>query len=242
MGSVRSRTTSQRRGGIALAAFGLLLGLGIAAPAGAQDGGESYTTSGPTDRDTDGNGIPDDIEQGILGGDLSRCSPVSYTVGESFELEVPGPVDGNSSFVLNQYSQSLQLFVGTAPTGSVEVTSPLAGEHTLIFYGVDADGNEAAAGCLSTGIEVEGQSQPNPPATSGGTTGSPSASTGSSSGSTGSATAGTPGASGSGTTGGSGTPLANTGFGAALPSLLATALVVAGGLLTITVARRRRTN
>ena len=146
MGSVRSRTTSQRRGGIALAAFGLLLGLGIAAPAGAQDGGESYTTSGPTDRDTDGNGIPDDIEQGILGGDLSRCSPVSYTVGESFELEVPGPVDGNSSFVLNQYSQSLQLFVGTAPTGSVEVTSPLAGEHTLIFYGVDADGNEAAAG------------------------------------------------------------------------------------------------
>ena len=32
------------------------------------------------------------------------------------------------------------------------------------------------------------------------------------------------------------------GFGAALPSLLATALVVAGGLLTITVARRRRTN
>ena len=227
MGSVRSRTTSQRRGGIALAAFGLLLGLGIAAPAGAQDGGESYTTSGPTDRDTDGNGIPDDIEQGILGGDLSRCSPVSYTVGESFELEVPGPVDGNSSFVLNQYRMINAL--------------PYIGK-TLIFYGVDADGNEAAAGCLSTGIEVEGQSQPNPPATSGGTTGSPSASTGSSSGSTGSATAGTPGASGSGTTGGSGTPLANTGFGAALPSLLATALVVAGGLLTITVARRRRTN
>ncbi len=239
MGLARTRATGQRRGVVAVAAIGLLLGLGIAAPAGAQDGaqggGDSYTTSSPTDRDRDGNGIPDDIENDLLGSGLENCSPGSYTVGEPFTLEVPGPVDANASFVLNQYSQSLRLFVGTAPSGSVEVTSPLAGEHTMIFYGVDADGDEAAAGCISTGIEVGGQSQPNPPDPTGDTTGSPSG--GSPAGSTGSPSTGS---TGGGSPGGAGTPLARTGFGAALPSLVATALVVGGGLLTITVARRRR--
>lgn len=238
MGSEQTRTTALRFGGAVVAALGLVLGLAFAVPAGAQDGGDGYTTAGPTDRDQDGNGIPDDVEDELLGRDLGACSTASYTVGEPFSLDVPSPVDGNSSFVLNQYSESLRLFSGTAPSGSVTVTSPLAGEHSFLFYGVDADGNEAAVGCDATGVEVAGKSTPNQPSspntpgTSGGTTGT---------------TGGTAGSVSTGTTPGGGTsggigPLATTGFGAALPSLLATALVVGGGLLMISIARRGRTN
>ncbi|MCB1028285.1 MAG: hypothetical protein KDB24_11050 [Microthrixaceae bacterium] len=229
-----------------LAALGLLLGLAAATPAGAQDGGDGYTTAGPTDRDADGNGIPDDVEDTLLGADLGDCSVDSYTVGEPFTLDVPSPVDGNFDFVLNQYSESIRLYSGTAPSGSVEVTSPLAGEHIFIFFGSDADGNEASAGCVSTGVEVGGKSTPNTPSnpntpgTTGGTSGTSGTTGTPSTGTSGTSGSGTSGATSSGGTTGGGSPLANTGFGAALPSLLATALVVGGGLLMITVARRRR--
>ncbi|MCB1029676.1 MAG: hypothetical protein KDB24_18125 [Microthrixaceae bacterium] len=235
MGSTVSSTTRPRGGLLSRVALALVLGLTFAAPVGAQDGGDSYTTSGPIPGDGDGNGIPDDVEDAILASDLGSCNPGSYTVGVPFSLQVPAPVDGTQEFLINQYSDSIRLFNGTAPSGSVEVTSPLAGEHALIFYGVDGAGETAAVGCRITGTEVGGESTPNTPGTTGGDTGGTSASTGTA-GSTGTSGSGT---SGTATAGGSG-PLATTGFGAALPSLLATALVVCGGLLTITVARRRR--
>ena len=140
---------SKRAGvaGVAVAAFGLLLGMTFVGPAGAQDGGDSYTTSPTDNRDKDGNGIPDDLEDATLASELGSCSIADYTVNVPFTIEVLAPVDGNQSFVLNQYSQSIRLFSGTAPSGSVEVTSPLAGKHSFLFYGVDADGMEAIAGC-----------------------------------------------------------------------------------------------
>ncbi len=237
-----SRSGHTKRTGarsIVVAALGLLLAMAFVAPAGAQDGGDSYTTAGPTDRDADGNGIPDGVEEAILNSDLGSCSTGSYTVGVPFTLEVPDSIDPSQSFLINQYSESIRLFQGTAPSGSVEVTSPLAGVHSFIFYGLDAAGEAAAVGCRSTGVEVGGNSTPNTPGTTGetsGTTGTPSTGTGTSA----SGTSGG-GTSAGGTSGGAGSPLATTGFGAALPSLLATALVVGGGLLMITVGRRRRT-
>ena len=253
---------SKRAGvaGVAVAAFGLLLGMTFVGPAGAQDGGDSYTTSPTDNRDKDGNGIPDDLEDATLASELGSCSIADYTVNVPFTIEVLAPVDGNQSFVLNQYSQSIRLFSGTAPSGSVEVTSPLAGKHSFLFYGVDADGMEAIAGCTATGAEVGGKSQPNPPGTTGGdtggTTGTPSTGTTGGAPSTGgtSSTGGTPGigstgvgnpgggSTGAGAPGVSSGPLARTGFGATLPSLLATALVAGGAMLVITVAKRRRNN
>ena len=251
---------SKRAGvaGVAVAAFGLLLGMTFVGPAGAQDGGDSYTTSPTDNRDKDGNGIPDDLEDATLASELGSCSIADYTVNVPFTIEVLAPVDGNQSFVLNQYSDSIRLFSGTAPSGSVEVTSPLAGKHSFLFYGVDADGMEAIAGCTATGAEVGGKSQPNPPGTTGGdtggttgtptggaapsgTAGSPSSPGAPGSGSTG---VGSPGggSTGAGAPGVSSGPLARTGFGATLPSLLATALVAGGAMLVIAVAKRRRNN
>ena len=251
---------SKRAGvaGVAVAAFGLLLGMTFVGPAGAQDGGDSYTTSPTDNRDKDGNGIPDDLEDATLASELGSCSIADYTVNVPFTIEVLAPVDGNQSFVLNQYSQSIRLFSGTAPSGSVEVTSPLAGKHSFLFYGVDADGSEAISGCEATGVEAGGKSQPNPPGTTGGdtggTTGTPSTSgtTGTTGGTP--STGGTPGSgstgvgspgggsTGAGAPGVSSGPLARTGFGATLPSLLATALVAGGAMLVIAVAKRRRNN
>ena len=108
---------SKRAGvaGVAVAAFGLLLGMTFVGSAGAQDGGDSYTSSSPVDRDADGNGIPDDLEDKLLNSDLGSCSVASYTVNEPFTLKVFAPVDATQNFVVNQYSQSLRLFSGTAP-------------------------------------------------------------------------------------------------------------------------------
>ena len=258
-----SYTGSTRKFGVLTAAFaaiGLLLGLAFVSPAGAQDGGDSYTTQGTTggtgDRDADNNGIPDDVEAATLASELGSCSIANYTVNVPFDLEVFAPVDATQNFVLNQYSQSIRLFSGTAPSGSVTVTSPLTGKHKFLFYGVDADGKEAISGCTSTGVEVGGESQTNPPGTTGGdtggTTGQGTTGTGGTSSAPGGGSTGGVGSPGGGTSGGgtsggaagvpaaSSGPLARTGFGATLPSLLATALVAGGAMLVITVARRRR--
>ncbi|MBK7324184.1 MAG: hypothetical protein IPI82_17565 [Candidatus Microthrix sp.] len=200
-----SYTGSTRKFGVLTAAFaaiGLLLGLAFVSPAGAQDGGDSYTTQGTTggtgDRDADNNGIPDDVEDATLASELGSCSIANYTVNVPFDLEVFAPVDATQNFVLNQYSQSIRLFSGTAPSGSVTVTSPLAGKHSFLFYGVDADGKEAISGCTSTGVEVGGKSQPNPPGTTGGDTGGTTG--------TGDRRRGTSGAPGGRSTGGVGPP------------------------------------
>ena len=104
--------------------------------------------------------------------------------------------------------------------------------------GIGADGEPRLIGLQFDVEETPSTpSPPSPPGTpTGGTTGTPTGGT------TGTPTGGTTGTTGAGTPGGAGTPLARTGFGATLPSLLATALVVGGGLLMITVARRSRTN
>ncbi|MCB1028286.1 MAG: hypothetical protein KDB24_11055 [Microthrixaceae bacterium] len=118
-----------------------------------------------------------------------------------------------------------------------------AGAHDVFAYGLDPEGEPRLIGLQFEVAETPSTpnepSSPNNPGTTGGTTGgtsgTPSAGTGTTGGTT---AAGTTGGGTSG--GGAGTPLATTGFGAALPSLLATALVVGGGLLMITVARKRR--
>ena len=66
--------------------------------------------------------------EAILNSDLGSCSTGSYTVGVPFTLEVPDSIDPSQSFLINQYSESIRLFQGTAPSGSVEVTS-----HSLGF-------------------------------------------------------------------------------------------------------------
>ena len=144
-----SRTGATNRAGIAgvvVAALGLLLGMAFVAPAGAQDGGDSYTTAGPS-------------------GDVAADS----TGGTA------GPSDAAA----------------------------------------DSAATAGAPGGTGT------------PGTSGGTPGT---------------SGGTPGASSSGvgTPGASSGPLARTGFGATLPSLLATALVAGGAMMVIAVAKRRR--
>ena len=146
-----------------------------------------------------------------------------------------------------------------------------AGAHDLFSYGMGADGEPLLLG-LQFDVEgtpstpnppsnpkanyyegghlngnanewhAEANNLHGTPGTTGGTPGTTGGSTGTPSGVTSgspspSAAIGTPAG-----TPGAGGPLATTGFGAALPSLLATALVVGGGLLMITVARRRRSN
>ena len=150
-----SRTGATNRAGIAgvvVAALGLLLGMAFVAPAGAQDGGDSYTTAGPS-------------------GDVAADSTVN-------------------------------------PDGTGGTAGP----------------SDAAADSAATAGAPGGTGTPG---TSGGTPGT---------------SGGTPGASSSGvgTPGASSGPLARTGFGATLPSLLATALVAGGAMLVIAVAKRRR--
>lgn len=150
-----SRTGATNRAGIAgvvVAALGLLLGMAFVAPAGAQDGGDSYTTAGPS-------------------GDVAADSTVN-------------------------------------PDGTGGTAGP----------------SDAAADSAATAGAPGGTGTPG---TSGGTPGT---------------SGGTPGASSSGvgTPGASSGPLARTGFGATLPSLLATALVAGGAMMVIAVAKRRR--
>lgn len=156
-----SRTGPTNRAGIAgvvVAALGLLLGLAFVAPAGAQDGGDSYTTASPSG---DSN-------------DVGADSTVNPDTGGT-----AGPAD------------------------------------------VGADSTAA-------------------PSTTGGTTGTPGGTPGAPApgGTTGAPAPG--GTTGAGAPGVSSPPLARTGFGATLPSLLATALVAGGAMLVITVAKRRR--
>ena len=150
-----SRTGATNRAGIAgvvVAALGLLLGMAFVAPAGAQDGGDSYTTAGPS-------------------GDVAADSTVN-------------------------------------PDGTGGTAGP----------------SDAAADSAATAGAPGGTGTPG---TSGGTPGT---------------SGGAPGASSSGvgTPGASSGPLARTGFGATLPSLLATALVAGGAMMVIAVAKRRR--
>lgn len=150
-----SRTGATNRAGIVgvvVAALGLLLGMAFVAPAGAQDGGDSYTTAGPS-------------------GDVAADSTVN-------------------------------------PDGTGGTAGP----------------SDAAADSAATAGAPGGTGTPS---TSGGTPGT---------------SGGTPGASSSGvgTPGASSGPLARTGFGASLPSLLATALVAGGAMMVIAVAKRRR--
>ena len=143
-----SRTGATNRAGIAgvvVAALGLLLGMAFVAPAGAQDGGDSYTTAGPS-------------------GDVAADSTVN-------------------------------------PDGTGGTAGP----------------SDAAADSAATAGAPGGTGTPG---TSGGTPGASS--------------------SGVGTPGASSGPLARTGFGATLPSLLATALVAGGAMMVIAVAKRRR--
>ena len=157
-----SRTGATNRAGIAgvvVAALGLLLGMAFVAPAGAQDGGDSYTTAGPS-------------------GDVAADSTVN-------------------------------------PDGTGGTAGPS-----------DAAADSAATAGAPGGTGTPGTSG-GTPGTSGGTPGT---------------SGGTPGASSSGvgTPGASSGPLARTGFGATLPSLLATALVAGGAMMVIAVAKRRR--
>ena len=149
-----SHTGLTKRAGMlsaTVAALGLVLGLAFVAPAGAQDGGDNYTTVGPTGDAT-----------GTTGG----------TTG-------PGDVGADSA---------------VPPSGPSAPSGPSGPGGTTSGGGVPGTG--------STGGGVPGAGVPI-------------------------------------TTSG---PLARTGFGATLPSLLATALVAGGAMLVITVARRRRTN
>ena len=223
--------------GIVVAAIGLLLGMAFVAPAGAQD--DPYT--------------------GVESLDLTQCpepSPgltlVSGEVAPGEDFVVAG--DGYAANApINVYvcSTPIKVGAGTADaSGAFEAPGSIpadleAGAHDVFAYGVGADGEPRE---ISLSFDVEAApspsgepSSPNPPSSpaepgaatlnppAGGTTGTTGGGT------TGGTTAGV-------TSGGGSNPLATTGFGAALPSLLATALVVGGGLLMITVARRRRTS
>lgn len=140
-----------------VAALGLLLGLMFVAPAGAQDGGDSYTTAGPS-------------------GDTTGATTGGTTGPSDVGADSAVPPSGPSG-----------------PSGPNGVTTG---------GGVPggATGGVVPGGATSGGVTASGV-----PITSSG-------------------------------------PLARTGFGAALPSLLATALVAGGAMLVITVSRRRRTN
>lgn len=135
-------------------ALGLVFGLAFVAPAGAQDGGDNYTTVGPTGDATGGTTAPGDAGADSAvppSGPSSPSGPNGVTTGGA----VPGGATG-----------------GVVPGGAT------------------------SGGAIPVG-------------------GVPITSTG---------------------------PLARTGFGATLPSLLATALVAGGAMLVIAVSRRRRTN
>lgn len=221
--------------GIVVAALGLLLGMALVAPAGAQD--DPYT--------------------GVESLDLAECPEfvpgltlVSGEVAPGSDFVVGG--DGYAANApINLYVCSTPIKVGTGTadaSGAFEAPGSIpadleAGAHDLFAYGVGADGEPRLIGLQFDAPETPSTPEPpSTPGTTGGTTGTPGT-TGSPS--TGGTTAGVTtgaGTTGAGTPGGAGTPLARTGFGATLPSLLATALVVGGGLLMITVARRRRTN
>ena len=221
--------------GVLVAALGLLLGMAFVSPAGAQE--DPYT--------------------GVEGLDLAECPTpvpgltlVSGEIAPGSDFVVAG--DGYApNAPINLYVCSTPIKVGTGTadaSGAFEAPGSIpadleAGAHDLFAYGVGADGEPRLIGLQFDAPETPSTPEPpSTPGTTGGTTGTPGT-TGSPS--TGGTTAGVTtgaGTTGAGTPGGAGTPLARTGFGATLPSLLATALVVGGGLLMITVARRRRTN
>ena len=216
--------------GIVVAALGLLLGMALVAPAGAQD--DPYT--------------------GVESLDLAECPEfvpgltlVSGEVAPGSDFVVGG--DGYAANApINLYVCSTPIKVGTGTAdASGAFTAPgsipadlEAGGHDLFAYGIGADGEPRLIGLQFDVEETPSTpSPPSPPGTpTGGTTGTPTGGT------TGTPTGGTTGTTGAGTPGGAGTPLARTGFGATLPSLLATALVAGGAMLVITVAKRRRTD
>lgn len=219
--------------GVLVAALGLLLGMAFVSPAGAQE--DPYT--------------------GVEGLDLAECPTpvpgltlVSGEIAPGSDFVVAG--DGyapNAPINLYVCSTPIKVGSGTADaSGKFQAPGAIpadleAGAHDVFSYGVGADGQPRA---ISIGFDVKappstpnGPSSPNNPGTTGGTTGTPTGTSGSPS------TGGTSGGGTSaGATSGGSSPLATTGFGAALPSLLAAALVAGGGLLVISVARRRRTN
>ncbi len=161
-----SRTGLSKKAGVlsaTVAALGLLFGLMFVAPAGAQDGGDSYTTAGPsgdtTGATTGGTTGPSDVGADSAvppSGPSGPSGPNGVTTGGG----VPGGATG-----------------GVVPGGAT------------------SGGAIPVGGVTASGV----------PITSSG-------------------------------------PLARTGFGATLPSLLATALVAGGAMLVIAVSRRRRTN
>lgn len=169
-----SRTGQTKRAGVAgvlVAALGLLLGLAFVAPAGAQDGGDSYTSAGPSGDTTGATTGPSD----------SAADSAADTGGTT------GPSDAAAD--------------SAVPSGP---NAPGTSGGTPGTSGGTPTGGGSTAGVGSPGG-----------GTSGGAPGIPAASSG---------------------------PLARTGFGATLPSLLATALVAGGAMLVITFAKRRRNN
>jgi len=220
--------------GVVVAALGLMLAMTLVSPAGAQDD-DSYT--------------------GVQGIDLEQCLEfvpglglVSGVVapGEDFVVEGDGYA-ANAPINLYVCSTPIKVGSGTADaSGAFEAPGAIpadleAGAHDVFAYGMGADGEPRLIGLQfdveETPSTPNEPTSPNPPDTTGGTTVTTPTGGGTTGGGT---TAG--GTPASGTTAGGSSPLATTGFGAALPSLLATALVVGGGLLMIAVARRRRTS
>lgn len=196
----------------------------------------------------------DDSYTGVKSLDLEEC--LEFVPGLTL---VSGEVAPGGDFVvsgdeyaagapINLYVCSTPILVGTGTAdaaGAFEAAGAIpadleAGAHDLFAYGEGADGEPRLIG-LQFDVEAAptppgGPGNPNPPsspAEPGAATLNPPAGGTTGGGTTGGTTAGV-------TSGGGGSPLATTGFGAALPSLLATALVVGGGLMLITVARKRR--
>ena len=225
--------------GAVVAALGLLLGMAFVSPAGAQDdpytGVEGITLeecleSVPGLELVSGTVAPG--EDFVVGGEgYAANAPINVSVCSTPILVDTGTADASGAF--------------TAP-GAIPADLE-AGAHDVFSYGLDPDGEPLLLG-LEFAVEETPStpnqpSNPNPPSTpgtTGGTTGGTAGTTGTPS--TGTASSGGGTSAGGTSGGGAGTPLATTGFGAALPSLLATGLVVSGGLLMITVARRRRSN
>lgn len=160
--------------GVVVAALGLLLGLAFVAPAGAQDGGDSYTTASPSGDSTGGTTGPSD----------AAADSAADTGGTA------GPSDAAAD--------------SAADTGGTAGTPSSSGGTSGTSGGAPGGSTGGSGGVGSPGG-----------GTSGGASGIPGASSG---------------------------PLARTGFGATLPSLLATALVAGGAMLVIAVARRRRSS
>jgi hypothetical protein len=242
--------------GVVVAALGLLLGMAFVSPAGAQDD-DPYTGVLGLDLEQCPDPVPGLT---LVSGEVAP--------GENFVVG-GGGYAANAPINLYVCSTPIKVGTGTADaSGAFQAPGSIpadleAGAHDLFSYGMGADGEPLLLGLQ---FDVEGTpstpnppSNPNPPSTPGttggtpGTTGGTPGTTGGTPGTTGGST-GTPSGVTSGSpspsaaigtpagTPGAGGPLATTGFGAALPSLLATALVVGGGLLMITVARRRRSN